>query len=734
MSAPVPRPSGPFVAPGSVRIFDTTLRDGEQAPGAGLTAAEKLEVARQLARLKVDVIEAGFPAASPGDFEAVRRIAEETPQDIAVAALARCKDGDPQRAIEAIKVAHKPHLHVFIATSDIHLKHKLRVDRGTALAEAVRWVRHGREQLGRDAEIEFSAEDASRTDIDYLLQVYEAVVEAGASTVNIPDTVGYAIPSEFGALTKRVVDLVGGAATVSIHCHNDLGLATANTLAAVQAGARQVEVTINGLGERAGNASLEEVVMALRTRPTQFPDLGSGVQTEHITAASRLVSYLTGFAVQPNKAIVGGNAFAHESGIHQDGVIKNPLTYEIMTPQSVGLSGSQLTIGKLSGRRGLQGKLRELGHELDGDVLDAIYRQAIELADAKKEVTDADLLALVEQRASEVEASVVLVGWNVTSSHGGNAVGTVTLSVNGDGTECRGDRERPGQRALQGRRRHAPAAPRLAPDADRVRDQGRVGRRGRAGPGTGPLPPLVGRGTRRARRVRPRVIHEHHRGVARRLSRRDQQAPWRRDQRGRRGIREPAGRRGPAMTEADLQTYRIATIPGDGVGPEVVEAARRVVEAAGGGSDSGRLAGDPRRWHRDRHLRCRDPPRGCRGVRRGGRDPARRRGRAEMVRPRRAFAPSRPCSPCVAASACSRTCARSRSTRPSWRPPRPRRAARRGRPAHRPRADRRLYFGEREEPRARPANGGARHDAVPEDEISRIVRLAFELARGRRAG
>ena len=431
MSAAVPRPAGPFVPAGSVRIFDTTLRDGEQAPGAGLTAAEKLEVARQLARLKVDVIEAGFPAASPGDFEAVRRIAMETPQDIAVAALARCRDGDPQRAIEAIKVAHKPHLHVFIATSDIHLKHKLRVDRETALAEAVRWVRYGREQLGRDAEIEFSAEDASRTDTDFLLKVYEAVVEAGASTVNVPDTVGYAIPSEFADLTRRVVDLVGEQATVSIHCHNDLGLATANTLAAVQAGARQVEVTINGLGERAGNASLEEVVMALRTRPTQFEAVGSSIQTEHITAASRLVSYLTGFAIQPNKAIVGGNAFAHESGIHQDGVIKHPLTYEIMTPQSVGLSGSQLTIGKLSGRKGLQGKLRELGHDLEGEALEAIYRQAIELADSKKEVTDADLLALVEQRASEVPASVSLVGWSVTSSHGGNATGTVTLSVDG---------------------------------------------------------------------------------------------------------------------------------------------------------------------------------------------------------------------------------------------------------------------------------------------------------------
>ena len=433
MSAPVPRPAGPFVAAGSVRIFDTTLRDGEQAPGAGLTAAEKLDVARQLARLKVDVIEAGFPAASPGDFEAVRRIAQETRGGIAVAALARCKDGDPQRAIEAIKVAERPHLHVFIATSDIHLKHKLRIDRETALAEAVRWVRYGREQLGRDAEIEFSAEDASRTDLDYLLQVYEAVVEAGASTVNIPDTVGYAIPSEFGALVERVVELVGDQATVSVHCHNDLGLATANTLAAVQAGARQVEVTINGLGERAGNASLEEVVMALRTRPTQFPELGSGVATEQLTAASRLVSYLTGFAIQPNKAIVGGNAFAHESGIHQDGVIKNPLTYEIMTPQSVGLSGSQLTIGKLSGRKRPPGQApRARLRATRARRSTRSTGQAVALADAKKEVTDADLHALVEQRASEVPASVALVGWSVTSSHGGNATGSVTLSIGGE--------------------------------------------------------------------------------------------------------------------------------------------------------------------------------------------------------------------------------------------------------------------------------------------------------------
>ena len=423
---------GGSVAAGTIRIFDTTLRDGEQAPGAGLTAAEKLEVARQLVRLKVDVIEAGFPSASPGDFEAVRRIAQETKGGIAVAALARCRDGDPQRAVEAIGIAERPHLHLFIATSDIHLKHKLRMSRDEALAEARRWVRWARETLGPDAEIEFSAEDASRTEDAFLLDVYEAVVEAGASTVNVPDTVGYAIPSEFGALVGRVVDRVGRDATVSVHCHNDLGLATANTLAAVQAGARQVEVTINGLGERAGNASLEEVVMALRTRPAQFPDLAAAVQTEQITSASRLVSYLTGFAIQPNKAIVGANAFAHESGIHQDGFLKNPLTYEIMTPQSVGLAGSTLSIGKLSGRRGLQGKLRELGHEVDGEELDAVYRAAIQLADAKKEVTDADLLALVQERKSDVPRSIELLGWSISSSSGGHSVGSISLVVAGE--------------------------------------------------------------------------------------------------------------------------------------------------------------------------------------------------------------------------------------------------------------------------------------------------------------
>ncbi|MEA2622064.1 MAG: 2-isopropylmalate synthase [Chloroflexota bacterium] len=430
---------------GTIRVFDTTLRDGEQAPGAGLTVAEKLEVARQLVRLNVDVIEAGFPYSSPGDFEAVQRIARET-KGVAVAGLARCRDGDPQRLVEALLPAERPHAHLFIATSDIHLTHKLRISRDEALSAAVQWVGFVRKALGRDAEVEFSAEDASRTDPEFLLRIYEAVVDAGATTVNIPDTVGYAIPAEFGELTRLVVERVGSGAVVSVHCHNDLGLATANTLAAVQAGARQVEVTVNGLGERAGNASLEEVVMALRTRPTQFDGGGSSVQTEQISAASRLVSYLTGFLVQPNKAIVGRNAFAHESGIHQDGMLKNPLTYEIMTPQSVGLAGSRLSVGKLSGRRGLQGKLKELGYDLDGEPLDAVYRAAIALADAKKEVTDADLVALVEQQAAEGapgpeagrEDSVQLVGWSVTSSHGGRSSGSVSLTLNGQGRTADG--------------------------------------------------------------------------------------------------------------------------------------------------------------------------------------------------------------------------------------------------------------------------------------------------------
>ncbi len=404
---------GGGVPAGSVRIFDTTLRDGEQAPGASLTMSEKLEVARQLVRLNVDVIEAGFPAASPGDWEAVNRIAKET-RGVAVAGLARCRDGDPQRAVEAIRVAERPHLHVFISTSEIHLQHQIRMSREEALAEAVRWVRYGREQLGRDAELEFSAMDATRSDPEYLLQVCEAVVEAGATTVNIPDTVGYAVPHEFGPLIGRVVERIGRDAVVSVHCHDDLGLAVANSLAAIQHGARQVEVTINGLGERAGNAALEELVMAIATRGAALGGHTTGVVTEQIAPTSRLVSYLTGFVIQPNKAIVGRNAFAHESGIHQDGVLKNPLNFEIMTPQSVGLTGNRLTIGKLSGRRGIQDKLHELGFDIQGEALDTVYRAAIALADQKKEVTDADLLALVERR-SRTSRVPELLGWNISS-------------------------------------------------------------------------------------------------------------------------------------------------------------------------------------------------------------------------------------------------------------------------------------------------------------------------------
>lgn len=414
--------------PDRVLIFDTTLRDGEQSPGCSMTRPEKLRVARALAELGVDVIEAGFPAASRGDFESVEAVAREVQGPI-ICGLARCNPDDIDLVAQAVKDAPHKRIHVFLATSAIHRQYKLNMAQDEILRLAATGVARARELC---EDVEFSPEDASRTEIEFLAQVVETAIAAGATTVNIPDTVGYAIPSEFAMLVGRVVDLVGSGATISVHCHNDLGLATANTLAAVQAGARQVEVTINGLGERAGNASLEEVVMALRTRPTQFPELLSRVQTEHITTASRLVSHLTGFAIQPNKAVVGANAFAHESGIHQDGVIKNPLTYEIMTPQSVGLSGSQLTIGKLSGRKGLQKKLHDLGHDVSGDALDIVYREAIALADVKKEVTDADLQALVQQRAGDLPASIVLDGWSVTSSHGGKSTGSVRLALDGE--------------------------------------------------------------------------------------------------------------------------------------------------------------------------------------------------------------------------------------------------------------------------------------------------------------
>jgi 2-isopropylmalate synthase len=417
-----------------IRIFDTTLRDGEQTPGASLTADEKLQVARQLARLRVDVIEAGFPAASPGEADAVRRIATEVggaPDAPAIAALARCVPADVTAAAAALAPATRTQLHVFIATSDIHLTHKLRTTREIVLERIAECVAQARRLVGPDQEIEFSAEDASRTEIPFLLQAFETAIGAGATIVNVPDTVGYAEPDEFGALVRQVVRAAGRRATVSVHCHNDLGLATANTLAGIRAGARQAEVTVNGLGERAGNASQEEVVMTLRTRAGRFRNAWTGVAAEQITATSRLVSYLTGIVVQANKSVVGTNAFAHESGIHQDGFLKNPLTYEIMTPESVGLSGSTLTLGKLSGRRGFDERLRRLGLELEPAALDALYAEAISLADRKKQVSDADLLALAEQRADPVPQLVRLEHWAAASRQGESSSGNVSLFCDG---------------------------------------------------------------------------------------------------------------------------------------------------------------------------------------------------------------------------------------------------------------------------------------------------------------
>ncbi len=420
--------------PRQIRVFDTTLRDGEQTPGASLTVDEKVQVARQLARLNVDVIEAGFPAASPGEMEAVRRIATEVggaKGAPAIAALARCVPADVTAAAAALEGARRSQLHVFIATSDIHLQHKLRATREEVLERITACVSQARRMVGPKQEIEFSAEDASRSDPEFMFEAFARALDAGATVINVPATVGYAEPDDYAALIKRVVRLVGRRGIVSTHCHNDLGLATANTLAAIRAGARQVEVTVNGLGERAGNASLEEVVMTLRTRPTRFKGAFTNVASEQLTAASRLVSYLTGIAVQPNKSIVGANAFAHESGIHQDGYLKNALTYEIMTPESVGLSGSTLTLGKLSGRRGFDERLRRLGIELEPDALEALYADAIALADNKKQVTDADLLALAEQRADPVPQLVKLEHWAAASRQGESSSGNVSVFFDG---------------------------------------------------------------------------------------------------------------------------------------------------------------------------------------------------------------------------------------------------------------------------------------------------------------
>ncbi|RMF85038.1 MAG: 2-isopropylmalate synthase [Nitrospirae bacterium] len=412
-----------------VDIFDTTLRDGEQSPGASMNTEQKLRVARQLAVLGVDIIEAGFPIASPGDFEAVHRIAGEVegPQ---IAGLARAREEDIRRAWEAVRVAAKPRIHTFLATSDLHLRHKLRMSREEALRRATEMVAFA---ASFTENVEFSPEDAARTDVAYLCEVVEAVIEAGARVVNIPDTVGYTIPEEFHRLIRTLKERVPNIerAVISVHCHNDLGLAVANSLAAVQAGARQVECTINGLGERAGNAALEEVVMALRTRHDVLP-YTTGVRTEEIYRTSRLVSEMSGMMVQPNKAIVGANAFAHESGIHQDGILKHHATYEIMTPESIGLPKSEIVLGKHSGRHAFAEKVAELGHDLDPEQLEAAFRRFKALCDKKKYVFDEDVEAVVNETVHRPSEYFVLRSLEAHSGSELHPRATVEVEVEGE--------------------------------------------------------------------------------------------------------------------------------------------------------------------------------------------------------------------------------------------------------------------------------------------------------------
>lgn len=378
----------------NIYIFDTTLRDGEQSPGVSLNINEKLEIARQLERLGVDVIEAGFPAASNGDFEAVKSIAKEIKGPVA-AGLARATKKDIDRAWEALKYAAKPRIHTFIATSDIHLEYKLKMTRGEVLKRAVEAVSYAKSLC---PDIEFSPEDGSRTDIEFLYRVLEAVIEAGANVINIPDTVGYSMPEEFGSLIKGIRENVrnAGNVTISVHCHDDLGMATANSLSAVENGAAQVECTINGIGERAGNASLEEIVMAIKTRESYY-NCQTGIVSEQLYRTSTLVSYCTGMQIQPNKAVIGANAFAHESGIHQHGMLSNKQTYEIMTPQSVGLKESQLVLGKHSGRHAFEERLKNLGYSLGTEELNGAFISFKALADKKKYIMDKDIEALINE-------------------------------------------------------------------------------------------------------------------------------------------------------------------------------------------------------------------------------------------------------------------------------------------------------------------------------------------------
>jgi 2-isopropylmalate synthase len=384
-----------------VYIFDTTLRDGEQSPGCSMTVSEKLKMAAKLVDLGVDILEAGFPIASAGDSEAVAAVAREYPW-VSVAALARSNKMDIMAAVESLKHARRPRIHTFIATSDIHLKFKLKKSREQVLEEAVAAVRLAREYCD---DVEFSAEDATRTDHDYLEQVSKAVVAAGARTVNLPDTVGFSVPEEYGALIRRISTALGDSAIVSVHCHDDLGLAAANSLAAVAAGARQVECTINGIGERAGNAALEEVVMAMKTRPDRYP-FETKIVTEHLFAASQLLTSVITFGPQPNKAIVGENAFAHEAGIHQDGFLKERTTYEIMDPKSVGVPESKLVLGKHSGRHALAKRCEDMGVPLTKDQLDVVYKRFTEAADRKKGLRNDEIAALARGVVEESKGAV----------------------------------------------------------------------------------------------------------------------------------------------------------------------------------------------------------------------------------------------------------------------------------------------------------------------------------------
>ncbi len=412
-----------------VIFFDTTLRDGEQSPGASMNIAEKMEVARQLARLGVDVIEAGFPISSPGDFESVKLVAQNI-KGPSVAGLCRASEKDITCCWNAVKFSKKPRIHTFIATSDLHIEKKLQKTREEVLDIAVKAVRFAKKYCD---DVQFSAEDASRSDRDYLSSVVEAVIDAGATTVNIPDTVGYAVPEEFGELIRSLRERVPniGKAVISVHCHNDLGLSVANSLAAIANGAGQVECTVNGIGERAGNAALEEIAMVLRTRE-QFYKMPLGLKTEEIYKASRLVSSLTGITVQPNKAVVGANAFAHEAGIHQDGVLKERRTYEIMRPQDVGVPSSQLVLGKHSGRHALVKRLKDLGYRLGVSDVERVFNRFKELADKKKCVFDDDIAAIAEEGMGTAPLEAFTLDYlNTSSGTGIIPTATVRIAVQG---------------------------------------------------------------------------------------------------------------------------------------------------------------------------------------------------------------------------------------------------------------------------------------------------------------